>query len=242
MPTERQDGLLAAEDPRFFAVDAVGTGLGMIATSERLPDGTVVDLGLPSGPSLFLDVAWSAHTRRRQVEVADMFDEHPNGRWPDEHGPLFDYLQDATTEIVMSYTAVEAAMNELIGPQATYRKPGRGNRPPTELRGVDIERKVSLEEKLRKALPAIVGIASPAGTRLWQDFAELEAIRDRPVHLKSVDRQARGPAVETAWGILLGLGAKVYPDVALRMIAHFHPPERRWLREFTKRFAAEGPS
>ena len=182
--TDRQDKLLANEDPRFYAIDKTGTSLSMLSTSETLANSPTVDLGLPSDPALFLNIAQAAHQRRSETRVSKLFDLHPQGRSPDAHGPLFDYLQDAVTEVIMSYSAIEAAINELIGTTSTCHRPSKGGRPSTTLVGNDIERKVSLDEKLRKAIPAITGIASPAGGRLWDDFVNLELVRGRMIHLR----------------------------------------------------------
>lgn len=229
--TERQDELLANEDRRFFAIDKVGDGLGMIATTERLPDKSTVSFGLPSGPALAMSLALSAHRRRVAIDVTTLFDLHPppQGTWPEDHTPLFDYLELAVAEVLFSYTAIEGAINELIEPSSTYlrRKSGK---PPVLLTGAEIERKISLDEKLKKALPAILGKPSPAGASLWVEYSELQDIRDRLIHLKSLDRKASGPDDETIWGKLLRIGARSYPDIAKRMIAPFYPPDRRWFR------------
>ena len=68
--TQRQDELLTNEDPRFFAIDKAGTGLGALATTELLNDGAEVSFGLPSGPALFLNIALAAHQRRMAVGLA----------------------------------------------------------------------------------------------------------------------------------------------------------------------------
>lgn len=229
--TERQDQLLANEDRRFFAIDKVGDGLGMIATTEWLADQAAVSFGLPSGPALAMSLALSAHRKRVAINVATLFDLHPppQGTWPENHTPLFDYFEHAVAEILFSYTAIEGAMNELIQPSSTYLRKKSG-RPPVKFTGAGIEREISLDEKLKKALPSILGKPSPAGGNLWVEYAGLQDIRDRLIHLKSVDRKASGPEDETIWGKLLRIGVCSYPDIAKRMIAHFYPTERRWLR------------
>jgi hypothetical protein len=226
-----QDRLLAQEDARFFAIDKGGTGLAMLATTEKLPDKSVASFGLPSGPALGLNLAWSAHRKRIAIDVNALFDLHPppQGTWPENHSPLFDYLELAVTEIIFSYTAIEGAVNELITPSSKYHRPQKGGRPPVVMVGADIERKISLDEKLKKALPEILNIKSPAGETIWHKYSDLQELRDRPVHLKSIDRKASGPEDETVWGRLLRLGTEAYPALAQQMIAHFYPTGRRWL-------------
>lgn len=94
MSTERQQKLLEAEDPRYHAIGPVGTGLGMIATVERLHEKTI-GFGLPSAPALFLNIAREAHLRRAAIDVSSTFIAHPppQGTWPEDHGPLFNYFE-----------------------------------------------------------------------------------------------------------------------------------------------------
>lgn len=229
--SERQDELLANEDRRFFAIDKLGDGLGMIATTERLPDQSIVSFGLPSGPALAMSLALSAHRRRVAIDVTTLFDLHPppQGTWPENHTPLFDFLEHAVAEVLFSYTAIEAAINELIEPTSKYLRK-RSGKPSVLLTGHEIERKISLDEKLKKALPAILGKPNPAGGAKWVEFSELQDLRDRLIHLKSLDRKASGPEDETIWGKLLRIGDRSYPDIAMRVIALFYPPNRRWFR------------
>lgn len=203
----------------------------MIATTERLPDLSITSFALPSGPALAMSLALRAHKRRVAIDVKTLFDLHPppQGTWPEDHSPLFDYFEHAVSEVLFSYTAIEGAVNELIEPTSTYLRKKSG-KPPVLLTGAEIERKISLDEKLKKALPAFLGRPSPAGGILWVDYTELQDNRDRLIHLKSVDRRASGPEDETIWGKLLRIGDRSYPDIAKRMIAAFYPADRRWFR------------
>jgi hypothetical protein len=57
---ETQDQLLELEDGRYFAIGKFQTGLASIATTERLGKKDIVSFGLPSGPALFLHLAYKA--------------------------------------------------------------------------------------------------------------------------------------------------------------------------------------
>jgi hypothetical protein len=61
-----QDQLLEKQDGRYYAIDKVGTGLGSIATEELLKE-NVVSFGLPSGPALFLHLAYRAYVKIKDV-------------------------------------------------------------------------------------------------------------------------------------------------------------------------------
>ncbi len=73
---QRQDRLLAAEDGRHYAVFKAGTGLGTLATTERI-NSVTVGFSLPSAPALFLNLAHRAFLTYRDIDVRTLFDPHP---------------------------------------------------------------------------------------------------------------------------------------------------------------------
>lgn len=67
----------------------------------------------------------------------------------------------------------------------------------------EIERKINLDEKFHIILPNIYNVPSPKGKKVWGHYKEIKKVRDRIIHLKSIDRKASGPEDETIWGIML---------------------------------------
>jgi hypothetical protein len=112
---DSQDELLRNEDWRFQVIGKLSTGLNMFATEERLPCG-LVGFGLPSAPALYISMAFNAQRQRIATDVSTLFDRHPppQGTWPENHTPLFDYIEMAMTEIICSYSAIEAAADEMV--------------------------------------------------------------------------------------------------------------------------------
>jgi hypothetical protein len=233
----RPEEQLNKEDWRFYAIDKFGTGVASIATQELLSESDVVGFGLPSAPALFLSIAFSAHRKRTSVNVFGLFDAHPppQGAYPDDHTPLFDYFEAVIAEIVCSHSAIEAAVNEVIPEAFVYQRSRKPGQEAVSLTRQEIERAVPLDEKLKKVLPQALNIATPAGGKLWPPYQELQDLRDRLIHLKSVDRKSSGVEDETIWGRLLRIGPTVFPRVAIEMIAHFYSPERRWFQLRSKR-------
>lgn len=235
MATERQDKLLAAEDARFHAIGPGGNGRIMIATTEFL-DKVTVSFGLPSAPALLLNVARSAHLRRAGTDFASIFVGHPppQGTWPESHVALFDYFENITTEVICSFTAVEAFANEVIPSDFTYEFKSGKKQDPEILTKPDIERRVALDEKLKKVIPAACHVKSPAGTKVWQEYKELKLVRDRLIHLKSIDRKSSGPEHQTLWGLLLEKRLSIYPDMAAHIVGHFGSlvGDRRWFKSY----------
>jgi hypothetical protein len=234
--TQRQLDLLEKEDWRFHAIGPGGTGLMMIATSERPSklSKKVQSFALPSAPALFLNLALDARKRRVAIDLDASFVAHPTpqGIWPEEHGPVFDYFQEFSAEVVFSFTSLEAFANECIPADFSYELLF-GNRDAVILTGPEIERQVSLDEKLKSVLPKAHSIKSPSGTKSWQNYKELKKVRDRLVHLKSVDRRASGPENQTIWGLMLTEKEGNFPLMAHSVMGAFPKlvKDRRWYQK-----------
>ncbi len=228
---DRQDELFEREDGRYYAVDKVGTGIGSIATSERLGR-KVVSFGLPSGPALFLHLANRAFLQVRTVDPRTLFDAHEQGIWPDSQGPLFDYLESCVAHVVFSFTAIEAFANEAIPESFVYTV--QRDEGTATLSKADIERRIGLDEKLDTILPSVLSVPSPKGTRPWEKYRTLKKLRDRLVHLKAVDRRASGPEDETVWGALLKSHGRAWCNDAHAVIGYFEPAvrNRRWYGKY----------
>lgn len=232
-PSQRQLDLLAVEDPRFHAIGPGGTGLLMIATSERRSklSKKVVSFALPSAPALYLSLAHDARSKRMAIDLCDVFVDHPQpqGTWPENHRPLFDWLQLGAAEIIFSFTALEAFANESIPASFEYTWT-TSKKQIKILKGSEIERSVQLDEKLKHVLPKAHNIKSPSGTTAWQQFKELKHVRDRLVHLKTIDRKASGPEHQTIWGLMIAEQKTDFVAYSYNVIGAF--PElvkgRRW--------------
>jgi hypothetical protein len=221
---------LDAEDPRFHAIAVINTGTGSIATTEKFGK-KEVNFGLPSAPAIYLDLARGAHLKRRNFDLTTIFVKHPQGIWPENHSPLFDYFGDFMAEVIFSFTALEAFSNEVIPQDFLYSYKKTKNDPPRNLAKPEIERLISLDEKLKKILPSALNVKSFGGSVLWQDYKQLKAIRDRLIHMKSIDRKSSGAEHQTLWGLLLEKQNFVFPDIAANILQHFVSPApgRRWL-------------
>lgn len=231
MTTSHQIELLKKEDWRFHAIDAVGTGLGMLATTEKLSK-RHLSFGLPSAPALYLSLARSAHAQRMAIDVDACFVAHPKpqGTWPEDHRPLFDFFEAFIAEVIFSFTAIEAFANESIPANFSYA--WKNTKETKLIARAEIERYVQLDEKLKQVLPQAHNIKSPSGTKAWQGFKELKAVRDRLVHMKSIDRRASGPEHQTIWGLMLEKKQHDYPEIAYQLIAAFGSlvNNRRWFQ------------
>jgi hypothetical protein len=238
---ERQERLLAAEDGRLYAVDKSDTGLAYIATTEWI--GSVnVGFGLPSAPGLFLSLAYKAFVSYRDVEILTLFEPHPaQGVWSDDHKPLLDYCEQFAAHVVFAFTALEAFANEVISNNlgdyayTTVRQAQRG-KPGQKVtyRGAELERNVSLSEKLAQVLPKGLNVASPKGLHIWREYKSLKKWRDRIIHLKMADREPSGPEFESIWGDMLRNPREPFCDNAHKLMGHYGPKVigRRWHQKY----------
>lgn len=239
---QRQERLLAAEDGRQFAVDKIGTGLGMLATTERIGPADV-SFSLPSAPALFLDLAHKAYAAYRDVGTPMLFDLHLQGIWPDDHKPLLDFCEQFAAHVVYAFTALESFANEVIAGEVSTRgytytttratKRGEAGERVT-YSGEEIERRVSLNEKLAQVLPDALGVSSPKGLHLWRDYRSLKDWRDRIIHLKMADRQARGPEIPSIWGDMLRNPKEPFCDNAHKLMGSYGAAItiRRWHQKY----------
>ena len=230
---DRQDDLLEKEDGRYYAIDKVGTGLGSIATTERLRK-KIVSFGLPSGPALFLHLAHRAYSKINDIDPLSLFDEHPQGIWPDNQERLFDYLEDSISHVVFSFTALEAFANEVIPDKFTYTFTMDRTGEKRTYGKDDIERRINLDEKLGIVLPQIFDLKTPKGGSLWEKYKIIKKARDRVIHLKSVDKRTSGPEDETIWGTLLQIHNEPLCDHAHALIGYFKPAihNRRYFAKY----------
>lgn len=229
--TARQKELLDKEDWRSYAISLAGTGLGAIATVEKVSK-KHLGFALPSAPALYISLARQARARRQSIDIDAAFVVHPEpqGTYPEDHKPVFDFLESFMAEVVFSFTAIEAFANESIPQDFKYEF--KKAKETKTLPRAEIERQVSLDEKLKRVLPQAYGIKSPAGTKPWEHFKELKDVRDRLIHMKSVDRRPSGPEHQTVWGLLLSKKSLDCPKVALEIIGSFESlvSNRRWFQ------------
>ena len=121
--------------------------------------------------------------RAAEVEEADAFEvlEH-----------IFDMLEEDMQSIIMAYTAIEAFANATVQPEDEIYIPGES--------GIIAERLpyekfmyMSLEKKLDRVLPEklkLPPINKNGEDDTWQDYKELEDLRNAVIHMKGEGRRS----------------------------------------------------
>ena len=95
-----------------------------------------------------------------------------------------DCMENLITSIVFAFTALEAFANETIPDDYIYEFERRDKRCTESYSKDQIERYISLDDKISCVLPSILKVKSPKGTRVWQEYSKLKKIRDRIIHMK----------------------------------------------------------
>jgi hypothetical protein len=211
------------------------------STVLRERNGDQISFSAPSSTALHMNTAWKAARRAEAAKARVEWEAatNTNGRRATAVKDattvhLFDFFEESMTSALSAYAAVEAFCNSTIIHKATP-VPHRRKKDVITLTPEEAERQLSTAEKLKRVLPDLLGRPTPAGKQLWQDFVELETLRNGITHFKRRDSWP-GVHQESEPTMLLRLyqGDAYWPaEVALKLIWYFYPPTttvQRWLK------------
>jgi len=232
---DRQRELLENEDARFYAIDKFNTGLASIATTENV-EKTVLSFSLPSTSSLFLNLSLQAKREVDAIDIQMCFKKHHEGQgtYPDDHKLLFDFFELMISQVIFSFSAIEAFANISIPNDYIYRVKRSDKKFIEEYDKDQIERHVTLDNKLDKILPTIFNVKTPCGTKSWDNFQNVKKLRDRLIHLKSSDTTASGPEIKTIWGDLIRNKKVDFVKHAHQIVGHYIDKKEgfRWHKKY----------
>lgn len=207
-----------------------------VATIARLNRKQTLTISIPNASALFLNVARCAYAGAQLIRREHIFSKTREKNIGLNDETAFTYLEQMFEAVVCAHTAVEAYVNELLPVDRTYERQNR-NGIVEVLSKDEIERRASLAEKVSTFLPQALGIKSPKGIhRAYSNLQALTKLRDRLIHMKSVDRKSSGPEVDTVWHRLLVCESPI--DQAMSVIRYFSPATHsagpRWLSVMPK--------
>lgn len=232
---DKQSELLEKEDPRFYAIDKFSTGLGSRATIGKV-NNKIVGFGLPSSPALFLSLALNSFRQVQLFKIEDVFIDHPapQGIWPEDHKLLFDFFELMIAQIVFSFSAIESFANIMIPKDYVHRQKRSDKKYIEEYDKDQIERYLNLDNKLDKLLPNILKVKSPNGSKIWDNYQKHKKLRDRLMHLKSVDMVSSNIETNTIWVDLIRNHKVNYPEQSHQLIGHFISKKDgyRWFKKY----------
>ncbi len=195
-----------AEDwksPWTGQVHEKGTIINLVAVCNY--EKIEVTVPMPSAPAMFLNVGKEMY--KKSVTLRDeLFANvdctkkgHLSFNGWDRR--VIDYYELISGAYIFSITAIESYVNEKIPDDYTYTK-NRGDKKCTESYNKDqIERFISLDEKISDILPIILKVKSPKGKKIYQNYLAAREVRDRIIHMKSKDRKSGEK--KTIWNDLL---------------------------------------
>jgi hypothetical protein len=176
-------------------------------------------ISLPNATAILLSAAYRSYQVAQKIRHENKIDQSIKNQvvFVDEKSS-FDYMEAKIESVVMAYTALEAFANELIPDSYEYEYTKRDSQKEV-LNKEQIERIVSLDEKLSIVLPKILSVNSPKGTRCWEEYRKLKRTRDRLIHMKSSDRRSTTSENETLWHIIFTQNA---PHIVVKeIISHY---------------------
>ena len=221
-----------------------------LVTATRDSRGDCVGFTTPSPTALALSIAASAGKRavdlRATLVLRDVPTPYGSGRMvAHENLPhLFNYFEQCMITVSFSFQALETFCNDIIANKVggTFQLARRGK--PAEVSPDELQRIAATEEKLATVLPAVLGLKSPKGRKVWQDFKELKRVRDTTTHLKSYEALNRDIDEESLFYQFFRLDVDKFPRSALSMMEYFVVPgqEPRWLELARRQIIPDGPS
>lgn len=207
----------------------------------------------PNAAALHLNSAWRAARRASSLKTQLTWATTltPVGLASHQMGyegapVLFDFFEESMATLASSCAAIEAFCNgELVqagGEIDIKGKKGRPKRVPAE----EAERRALIEEKLGRLVPDLLGVPSPAGKAVWQQFQKIKELRDSTTHFKRRDQaKSAGMTHEpTALLKLIRLDPYEAPETAMAVVGYFFRKgsSPRWLRNPTWAREPQPPS
>ncbi len=186
---------------------------------------------IPNATALFFNLS-NRHYKSARV-TSQRFSSSPDLQSLTDED-IFSYLEDVMASVVFAYTALEAFANEEIPDDFVHTI--TKSKCSEVFNKSQIERSLSLQIKLGDILPAITGITSPKGTKVWQDFVALEELRNSIIHMKTMDRQHVGYSNQSIWSKLVSEPVPFVLPSAKAMVDHFYASRQlkpNWYEHFS---------
>lgn len=192
---------------------------------------------IPNATALMLDSSAKAYKLAQHIREKSGVDKTLNKQVSFlSDGEAIDYLGYMIESILLAFTAIEAFSNELIPDDYVHNGLDKDGSAFSLAEKNQIERKVSLDEKLSVILPTVLNCASPKGSKCWTGYVTLKRVRDRIVHMKTEDRRSGTAEVETVWKAILLTGQP--QRLAKDLMEHFiksMPSKPNWSLKLAER-------
>jgi len=160
--------------------------------------GRMVSFTTPSPVAMALSIAHEAARQARKLRPTIAFTDVVTPRGPGrnvatENLPhLYDYFQYCMITVTFCFQAIEAFCNQSIADKLTGTFKLKRKKGHIGANAEKLQRIASTEEKLGDVVPLILGVSSPKGTAVWDEFLSLKHARGSTVHLKRDEVQPKG--------------------------------------------------
>lgn len=132
---------------------------------------------------------------------------------------IYDYFELMFSHIFFAFNALESFVNEIIPPDFYYEKKIRSIYKAMSKES--IEREINIEEKFKKVVCKFLNCRSISkDSKLWSSFWDLKDIRNRIVHVKTLEQHSLHPEHQSLWRDLLTENFKDYSEIAYKIIAY----------------------
>ena len=165
----------------------------------------------PNASALMLDAAKKGYKRARLLDEKRRTAEVEDTDEFEVLDTIFDVLEEDMQSIIMAYAAIEAFANATVLPEDKIYIPGKSGLFEEAL-PYEKFMDMSLEKKLDRVLPEklqVPPINKNGEDDTWQDYKELEDLRNAVIHMKGGGR--RSNAIEkpvVIWKRIYEAGAK----------------------------------
>ena len=249
--------LEAEQDWRLQAVTTLAQAFADRETGHAFEAGSLVTLTapvhfdrnsllilpVPNGTALFLSMSRRSYEEASKLLASCQRDaNHEDLLLFKDDNRAIDFLENMAGAVISACAALEAFANEFIPSGFRYeiaRKDGKC----TEIYAKEqIERYVSLDDKLGRVLPTALGVESPKGEQAWSGYVRIRRLRDRLLHLKAQDRAPTPARPDSVWNALATcppphLAAKGVLDYFVKHL----PVAPRWASHYPCDFSGPTP-
>lgn len=179
-----------------------------------------ITIAVPNATALFLNASARSWKESRAIRTRNGIDGVvKRDKEFSSQSEAFDYLESVIESVIMAFSGLEAFVNEMIPDDYRYETYQRSEIILEIMDKAQIERYLSINEKLESVLPDALKTNSPRGKHFWGDFVKLRKIRDRIIHAKTDDRKSSGPDKPNLWHDLFRISCP--HSQALKMIDFF---------------------
>jgi hypothetical protein len=197
---------------------------------------TSIGFATPSATAIALKIAFTSSREaiklHSKLTLRDVVTPNGIGKSIDNLPLLYDFFEYCMSAVIFSFQAIETFSNWEIGRHIKDPLKIIINKKELELSAYDLQRKLSLGDKIDKVLPSIFKLPSPKGTKVWKDFRELKIVRDSTVHLKLSKEQSDSSIDrESLFFRFLNNPPSKFPKYAYNMVSYFFSKtdKPRWL-------------